>query len=63
MSQDSLRAAHSAAERRPAVWPWLLMPLAALAMFLLLRSVRHTTESDRGAGISVPEDAGDASAQ
>ena len=63
MSQDSLRAAHSAAERRPAVWPWLLMPLAALAMFLLLRSVRHATESGADTGVTVSDDSGDASAQ
>ena len=27
-------------ERRPAVWPWLLIPLVALALFFALRSVR-----------------------
>lgn len=45
MLQNSLRAARPAAERRPAVWPWLLMPLAALALFFALRTVRHSTES------------------
>jgi hypothetical protein len=27
-------------ERMPAVWPWLLIPLVALALFFILRSVR-----------------------
>jgi hypothetical protein len=29
-------------ERLPAVWPWLLIPLAALALFFILRVLRHT---------------------
>jgi hypothetical protein len=29
-------------ERLPAVWPWLLIPLAALALFFILRALRHT---------------------
>jgi hypothetical protein len=28
-------------ERLPAVWPWLLLPLVALALFFILRTVRH----------------------
>ena len=64
MSQEPLRAAHSAAERRPAVWPWLLMPLAALALFLVLRSVRHATEQGAaGSGVIAPDDSGDTTAQ
>lgn len=31
------------AERRPAVWPWLLVPLVALAMFFALSRIRATT--------------------
>jgi hypothetical protein len=31
---------HSA-ERRPAIWPWVVMPLAALALFLTLHTVRR----------------------
>jgi hypothetical protein len=27
-------------ERLPAVWPWLLIPLVALALFFILRTVR-----------------------
>ena len=29
-----------ASERRPAVWPWLLMPLVALTLYFALHSVR-----------------------
>jgi hypothetical protein len=32
----------STAERRPAVWPWLLLPLVALTMFFALRTVKQT---------------------
>jgi hypothetical protein len=61
MSQEPLRAVHPAADRRPAVWPWVLMPLAALAMFLLLHSVRHSTHSDAapGAPATAPDGSGD----
>lgn len=37
-SNPSLR---HAPERRPAMWPWLLMPLAALALYFALHSVRE----------------------
>jgi hypothetical protein len=30
-------------ERRQAVWPWLLVPLVALAMYFALRSARTAT--------------------
>ncbi len=51
----------SAADRRPAVWPWVLMPLAALAMFFVPRTVRHSTQSGQlGPAVEV---SGDTSAQ
>ncbi len=61
MSQKPFPAARVPAERRPAaehrrpaVWPWVLMPLAALALFFALRTVRHSTESGPlGQGIAV----------
>lgn len=28
-------------ERRPAIWPWLLMPLVVLAVFCALARVHH----------------------
>jgi hypothetical protein len=31
----------SSGDRRPAVWPWLIMPLAALTLFFALRSFRQ----------------------
>ena len=31
-----------APDRRPAVWPWLLMPLVALTLYLTLHSVRES---------------------
>jgi hypothetical protein len=30
-------------ERRQAVWPWILVPLVALAMYFALRSARTAT--------------------
>lgn len=42
MSPDpSLSTSASTAERRPAVWPWLLLPLVALTMFFALRTVKQ----------------------
>jgi hypothetical protein len=28
-------------ERRPAIWPWVLMPLLVLAVFCLLERMHH----------------------
>lgn len=28
-------------ERRPAIWPWLVMPLATLALFYALDQLHH----------------------
>jgi hypothetical protein len=42
MSSDpSPSTSASTAERRPAVWPWLLLPLVALTMFFALRTVKQ----------------------
>jgi hypothetical protein len=42
MSPDPTSTASSgAAERRPAVWPWLLLPLVMLALFFALRSIKQ----------------------
>jgi hypothetical protein len=53
----------SAAERRPAVWPWLLLPLVALAIFVALRSVkeapsRHAAHPDTAAEAAPDEASG-----
>lgn len=45
MSSDpSPSTSASTAERRPAVWPWLLLPLVALTMFFALRTVKQAPE-------------------
>jgi hypothetical protein len=31
-----------AAERRPAVWPWLLIPLVALTIFYVLHTAKES---------------------
>jgi hypothetical protein len=49
MSQKPLHAGHPATDRRPAIWPWVLMPLVALTLFFVLRTVRHDT---RGSPLS-----------
>jgi hypothetical protein len=33
-------------DRRPAMWPWLLMPLAALTLFLALHSIRESAPQE-----------------
>jgi hypothetical protein len=41
MSPDPLTSTPGgSAERRPAVWPWLLLPLVTLALFFALRAVK-----------------------
>jgi hypothetical protein len=51
MSSDPInRIVAASSERRPAVWPWLLVPLLALALFLALKSFKEArlpaTQSD-----------------
>jgi hypothetical protein len=64
MSPDpSLPTVASTAERRPAVWPWLLLPLVALTMFVALRSVkeapqRHVAHPDTAAEAAPDEASG-----
>jgi hypothetical protein len=45
-------------ERRPAVWPWLLIPLVALALFFALRSVRSSPDAAASATPAVASPAG-----
>ncbi|HUN27700.1 MAG TPA: hypothetical protein VMU67_15470 [Steroidobacteraceae bacterium] len=61
MSKSS-ESLHPSTERRPAVWPWLLMPIAALALFLALWSVRHST-AGRAASRPAAQLSDDAAAQ
>jgi hypothetical protein len=43
MSRKHRHGARPSTDHRPAIWPWVLMPLAALALFVALRAVRHST--------------------
>ena len=36
-SEPTLSAAHDTNERRPAIWPWLLMPMVVLIVFYTLK--------------------------
>ncbi len=44
MAPDSHPPAEHHAPTKPAVWPWLLVPVVALALFFTLRAVRSTPE-------------------
>jgi hypothetical protein len=47
-------------ERRAPLWPWLLMPLAALALFVTLARVRHAAEGAlTGAGADMTRESGE----
>jgi len=45
---QTTHASLSPPARRPALWPWLAMPLAVLVLFALLHTVK---QSGTGAGI------------
>ena len=46
MSSDPIHPASTGtAERRPAVWPWLLLPLVALSLFFALSSMKQARQS------------------
>jgi hypothetical protein len=53
-SEPVNRSATASAERRPAVWPWLLVPLLALALFLALRSFREARLPAIDSGAETP---------
>ena len=42
MQNESLNRAETHPHRRPAVWPWLLIPLVTLALFYALTVLRDT---------------------
>jgi len=44
MLQEPRHSLPPAADRRAALWPWLVMPAAALAIFFALQRVRHSTD-------------------
>ncbi len=46
MTPESTHSTATApADRRPAVWPWLLLPLVALTLFLLLKTAKEESLS------------------
>jgi len=40
-SNTLMPASHDANERRPAIWPWVLMPLVVLILFVILYHLRQ----------------------
>ncbi|MEP7242131.1 MAG: hypothetical protein ABI885_00445 [Gammaproteobacteria bacterium] len=56
-------AGSSPADHRPAVWPWLLLPLVALTIFLVLSRAKEHTDpvgrhADTAGSASTSEDTG-----
>jgi hypothetical protein len=48
---------HPPRERRPAIWPWLLMPLLVLAVFCALERMHHRPGTGwGGAWTHAPDD-------
>jgi hypothetical protein len=45
-------------ERRPAIWPWLLMPAAVLAVFFALNRVHHQQRGSAAPPAAVPGEGG-----
>ena len=40
-SNTLMPTSHDANERRPAIWPWVLMPLVVLILFVILYHLRQ----------------------
>jgi hypothetical protein len=55
MSADSVHhSAPAPSERRPAVWPWLLLPLVTLVLFFALQTAKRNLPSPDAAGQDTP---------
>ena len=57
MTTDRATGKGSAALRRNAIWPWLVMPLVVLALFVVLHNVRRSGDpNDQGSsfGSGIP---------
>ena len=57
MTTDRVSVPGHAAVRRNAVWPWLVMPLIILALFMVLHNVRRSgggNEQDSTSGAGIP---------
>ncbi len=55
MAPESHASGGHASPPRPAVWPWLLVPVVALALFFTLRAVRSTPGPDGSLPTASPE--------
>jgi hypothetical protein len=45
-------------ERRPAIWPWLVMPAVVLALFYALNRVHHRQGTSAAAPAAAPTQSG-----
>jgi hypothetical protein len=57
MTTDRIPARGPTALRRNAIWPWLLMPVIILALFVVLHNVRRSGDAnDQGSsfGSGIP---------
>lgn len=52
MQDDQLHHAEAHTPRRPAIWPWLLIPLVTLALYFAL--IRLKDSALERAGVSPP---------
>jgi hypothetical protein len=65
MTPEPTPSGDAATERRPAVWPWLLIPLVALTFFYVLHTAKeaphktspHAESSSESSSPSEPADA------
>jgi hypothetical protein len=54
MAADGRLETGSPRERRPAIWPWLLMPLIVLLVFCALLRMHHRPGAPWGGGWTHP---------
>ena len=57
MTPDSTPSSNATAERRPAVWPWLLIPLVALTIFYVLHTAKESPRRQAGQHVESVESA------
>jgi hypothetical protein len=54
MSSEPADTSTATAERRPAVWPWLVVPLLALALFFALSRFKESRLPAQSDGTAPP---------
>lgn len=57
MTTNRISVAGQNARRRNAIWPWLVMPMVILALFVVLHNVRRSSagnDQDSNFGIGIP---------